>query len=337
MQSREVGVAWDDQGPSSNNYATRHAVAPAGSGRIFAVYGFHALGPRLRSGRSVRSSDSSAGLPALVFPCTLESPIAGSLIAAHAQNQRGTFISPVNSWGCCHSRMASVTMPRHRFARLGQDVDMLFSQFARVISISALCAVVVGCAPSTGTAPSTTTTTTTSQTAPFTLNGKVLQAGTSNGITSASVTLTPASSSPLTTTTDATGAFSFSGLATSGTYTLQVAASGYVPVTTAITIPVTSFTINLSVATTPQPVPVLTVSGQASFTAVGQTSQLTAILTNTDGTTSDVTTVAKWSSSNTAVAQVSSSGLVTALGKGATVISATLTNASGGIGVTVSF
>jgi len=213
---------------------------------------------------------------------------------------------------------------------------MLFSQFARVITVSALCAAIVGCTPSTGTAPTTTTTTTT-QTAPFTLNGKVLQAGTSNGITSASVTLTPASSAPLTTTTDATGAFSFSGLATSGTYTLQVTASGYVPVTTALTIPVASFTINLTVATTPQPVPVLTVSGQASITAVGQTSQLTATLTNPDGTTSDVTTVAKWSSSNTAVAQVSSSGLVTAFSAGATVISATLTNASGALGVTVTF
>jgi trimeric autotransporter adhesin len=213
---------------------------------------------------------------------------------------------------------------------------MLSSQFARAISVVVLCATVVGCSPTTSTTP-TTTTTTTSQTPPFTLSGKVLQAGTSNGIGSATVTLTPASSAPLTTTTDASGAFSFSGLTTSGAYSLQVVASGYVPVTTALTIPVASFTINLSVSTPPQPVPMLTVSGQASLSAVGQTSQLTATVTNIDGTTSDVTTVAKWSSSNPAVAQVSSSGLVTAFSAGVTVITATLTNETGAIGVTVTF
>jgi hypothetical protein len=247
------------------------------------------------------------------------------------------FICRLNSWGWlsladveCHNAATPNLLGR-------QNVDMPFSQFARVISVSALCALAVGCSPSTGTAPTTTTTTPTTPTAPFTLNGKVLQAGTSNGITSATVTLTPASSAPLTTTTDATGAFSFSGLATSGAYTLQVVASGYVPVTTAITIPVTSFTINLILATTPQPVPVLAVTGQASLSAVGQTSQLTATVTYPDGTTSDVTTVARWSSSNTAVAQVSASGLVRAFSAGVTVISATLTNETGALGVTVTF
>jgi hypothetical protein len=158
------------------------------------------------------------------------------------------------------------------------------------------------------------------------------------GIPSATVTLTDPSGTPQTTATNGSGAFSFSGLATSGTYTLQTVASGYVPATTPISIPVGSLTVNLALATTPQPLPVLSVTGQASLSAVGQTSQLTATLTNPDGTASNVTSVAKWSSSNPAVAQVSSSGLVTAFSKGVTVISASLTsNETGSIGVTVTF
>jgi trimeric autotransporter adhesin len=212
---------------------------------------------------------------------------------------------------------------------------MLSSHFVRAISVGAFCAAIAGCSQSAATSPTTSTTTT--QTAPFTLSGKVLQAGTSNGIASAAVTLTAASSAPLTTTTDATGAFSFSGLATSGTYTLQVVAAGYVPATTAIVIPVASFTINLTLDTPPQPVAVLTVTGVASLGAVGQTSQLVATVTRPDGSIVDVTTVAKWSSSNTAVAQVSSSGLVTAFAAGVTTISATLTNETGALDVTVTF
>jgi len=210
-------------------------------------------------------------------------------------------------------------------------------KFTRVITVSALCAAVVACSPSTSTAPTTTTTTTT-QSPPFTLNGTVLQAGTSNGIPSATVTLTDPSGTPQTTATNGSGAFSFSGLATSGAYSLQTVASGYVPATTNISIPVGSLTVNLVPATTPQPLPVLAVTGQAALSAVGQTSQLTATVTNPDGTTSNVTTVAKWSSSNPAVAQVSSSGLVTAYSAGVTVISASVTsNETGAIGVTVTF
>jgi len=215
------------------------------------------------------------------------------------------------------------------------DSDMPFIKLRLVFSVIALCGAIVGCSPSaTSPTPSTTTTT---QTPPFTLNGKVLQVGTSNGIPSATVTLVDPSGTPSTTTTDANGAFSFSGLTTSGSYTLQAVASGFVPVTATISIPVTSFTINLAPVTPSQPLPVLSVTGQSSLSAAGQTTQLRAIVTNPDGTTADVTTVAKWSSSNPAVAQVSSSGLVTAFSAGVTVIGATLTNESGALTVTVSF
>jgi carboxypeptidase family protein/Big-like domain-containing protein len=234
--------------------------------------------------------------------------------------------------------MSRVTSPRHLVARPGKDFDMLCSQFARLISVSALCAAVFACTPSTSTTPTTTTTTPTTPSPPYTLSGKVVQAGTSNAIPAATVTLTGAAITPLTTSTDANGAFSFSGLTTSGAYSVQTVASGYVPAATAISIPVAGITVNLVLATTPQPLPVLAVTGQASLSARGQTSQLTATVTNPDGTTSDVTTVAKWSSSNPAVAQVSSSGLVTAFSAGVTVISASLTsNEIGAIGVTVTF
>src|SRR6516162_2780922 len=103
---------------------------------------------------------------------------------------------------------------------------MFSSQFAHVLTLGALCAAIAGCSPSTATAPTTTTTTTT-PTAPFTVTGKVQQAGTSNGIASAAIMLTGADGTPLTTVTDASGAFSFSGLATSGAYSLQTVASGY--------------------------------------------------------------------------------------------------------------
>jgi hypothetical protein len=215
------------------------------------------------------------------------------------------------------------------------DSDMPFIKLRLVISVIALCGAIVGCSPSTPSpTPSTTPST---QTPPFTLNGKILQVGTSNGIPSATVTLVDPSGTPLTTTTDANGAFSFSGLATSGSYTLQAVASGFVPITATITIPVASFTVNLAPVTPSQPPPILSVTGVSSLSAAGQTSQLRAIVTNPDGTTSDVTTVARWSSSNTAVAQVSSSGLVTAFSAGATVISATLTNESGALTMTVTF
>src|SRR5262245_14158892 len=100
---------------------------------------------------------------------------------------------------------------------------MPFIKIRWFVGVGTLCGAMVGCSPAaTSPTPSTSTTT---QTAPYTLNGKVLQAGTSNGITTATITLTAAASAPLTTTTDASGAFSFSGLATSGTYTLQIVAS----------------------------------------------------------------------------------------------------------------
>ena len=69
----------------------------------------------------------------------------------------------------------------------------------------------------------------------------------------------------------------------------------------------------------PSPVPPsesLAISGTTRFSAIGQTSQLTALATASRGTTADVTNEASWLSSNSIVATVSPTGLVTADGFG---------------------
>lgn len=63
-------------------------------------------------------------------------------------------------------------------------------------------------------------------------------------------------------------------------------------------------------------------SSAVNFTAVGQTQQLSATVTDQNGATIASPTVT-WSSSNTAVANVSATGLVTALGAGSAQITAT--------------
>src|SRR5215510_4663701 len=115
-----------------------------------------------------------------------------------------------------------------------------------LLALPALCAAVAACSPN---APSPTPASTTPpQTAPYAFTGQVLQYGTASGIASATVTLVNPSGVPNATTTDASGAFSFSGLADSGTYTLQADAAGYVPSSAVMAVPVVpvpSFTIKL--------------------------------------------------------------------------------------------
>ena len=60
----------------------------------------------------------------------------------------------------------------------------------------------------------------------------------------------------------------------------------------------------------------LTVTGRTSLTAIGETSQLTAIATASDGTKREVVADVSWNSLNSAVVTISSSGLATAVGFG---------------------
>ena len=87
---------------------------------------------------------------------------------------------------------------------------------------------------------------------------------------------------------------------------------------------------------TPTPVPVtasitsMRVTGSDVLRALGETSQLTATGTYSDGTTRDVTAEARWTSSSSSHLSVSA-GTVTALAFGAGFISANLLNRGNGI------
>lgn len=73
----------------------------------------------------------------------------------------------------------------------------------------------------------------------------------------------------------------------------------------------------------------------ASSTYTGDTLQLTATAKYSDGSTKDITAVATWASSNSAVATVSASGQVTSLTAGQSSISASLSGVSGSDSLTV--
>ena len=68
----------------------------------------------------------------------------------------------------------------------------------------------------------------------------------------------------------------------------------------------------------------LSIDGNASLSVRGETSQLTARATMSDGHIEDRTSVVQWSSSDATIAIVSRSGLLTAMGDGRTVVTAKL-------------
>jgi len=70
----------------------------------------------------------------------------------------------------------------------------------------------------------------------------------------------------------------------------------------------------------------LTLNGNASFTASGAVSQFAAMVTLSDGSTSDESRRATWTTDNAGVVTVSSQGLVTAQANGDATITATFSN-----------
>jgi hypothetical protein len=93
------------------------------------------------------------------------------------------------------------------------------------------------------------------------------------------------------------------------------------------------------VAPTPPATPTVTsvsISGSTSFSALGQTSQLSAIANYSNATTENVTGVAVWQTSNPVVAAVSGSGLLTARGLGAAQVTASHQGQTATADVTVS-
>jgi len=193
-----------------------------------------------------------------------------------------------------------------------------------------LCLAVTGACAACGNSISTITAPTTSTTPVITdLTGRVVDAATSAPLT-ASVTLVDTSANALTATTDATGAFRFPSLA-SGTYSLQVTAAGYLTSTATLTFPVASYTVQMSkIGSAPVSTLRLDIAGPASV-AVGRTAQFTAKVVYTDGTSKDVTNVAKWTSTVTTVATISTTGLVKAWTVGSTDIAATFQDVSGDV------
>ena len=139
----------------------------------------------------------------------------------------------------------------------------------------------------------------------------------------------------MTTVADATGAFAFGVTLASGTYTLQTTAPGYRPSVAIISIPVTNLSVQLPLlGSVPVTTAVVNVTGQAALT-IGQTTQLRATLVYTDGTQRDVTTVAKWTSTNPSVATVSISGVLTAFSAGTTAVTASFQDVTGPFNVSV--
>ena len=90
-------------------------------------------------------------------------------------------------------------------------------------------------------------------------------------------------------------------------------------------------------SSTPTPtVSGVVVTGSGAFTSKNQTSQLTATANLSDSTSQNVTNTATWSSSNPAVASVSSTGLVTAVSFGTATITANYQGAQGSLSAIVS-
>jgi hypothetical protein len=117
-------------------------------------------------------------------------------------------------------------------------VTMAFKRFF-------LCLLIAGtfAACSNSLAPTTASTTGAAAcTTTCTLTGQVVQQGTANGVASAALTLANGSGVVTTSTTDATGAFSFPNLP-AGVYALQTAAPGYVVAVANFNMPAASFTV----------------------------------------------------------------------------------------------
>jgi len=94
------------------------------------------------------------------------------------------------------------------------------------------------------------------------------------------------------------------------------------------------FAVACGSSTSPSTVSMVAVTGTVS--AVGATSQFVATATLSTGTTQDVTGQSTWQSSNTAVATVNPTGLVTGVGVGTAQITATYQSVSGVDNLTIS-
>ena len=89
-------------------------------------------------------------------------------------------------------------------------------------------------------------------------------------------------------------------------------------------------TTTTTTTTTTTPTYNLTVSGPPILTGLRERSQMSAIITNDDGTTQDVTKSSTWLSSDPSVATVTGSGVVTTIARGSTHLTAVYQTTSQG-------
>ena len=114
-----------------------------------------------------------------------------------------------------------------------------------------------------------------------------------------------------------------------------LALAGSVAGNTVITASMSGFSASANLTVTNANLDSIAVTPADSTIPVGVFRQFVATGTFSDGSTQDLSAVTQWSSSSTSVAQVSSSGLLSALAVGGATISATLNSTSGSTDVTV--
>lgn len=97
----------------------------------------------------------------------------------------------------------------------------------------------------------------------------------------------------------------------------------------------TSPTTTTTTATTTTTVVSLAVSGSATLTGLQERSQMSAVITNSDGTTQDVTKNTIWQSSDPSVAVVTTNGVVTTVAPGSMHLSAAYQTENEGFDINV--
>ncbi|PYY01077.1 MAG: hypothetical protein DMG64_15420 [Acidobacteria bacterium] len=191
------------------------------------------------------------------------------------------------------------------------------NRFVRIgflcLFVSLILIVCAGCGSTgvTSSAPSSSPTPTF-----FNLSGTL-----SPAIKTAGATVTLSGGSSATTTADANGNYSFTGLS-NGSYIVAPTKGGltFSPASQSVTLNGASNTsVNFTASA---PLQSINISASSASIIKGSTAQFTALGTLTDGTTQDLTSSAAWSSSNPTVASMTAGGVSTGVGTGSSVITA---------------
>lgn len=173
------------------------------------------------------------------------------------------------------------------------------------------------------TSPTTTTTTTTVTLSTVVVSGSPPVLGATSQFT-ATAKMSDATTQDV--TSQATWASSDTSIAT-------VSSSGFVEGLSAGQVKITATYQNLTGSHTftvgPSRVTISVIAVSGSAPSTGGTSQFTATAVYSDGSADDVTSLASWTSSNSAVATVSSRGVVKGVAPGAATISATYHSLTG--------